>query len=84
MDDGRVFIGLSTARTLFTMPQGVTRIEIKLDHLNAAYATALHIRTLTGLDAVPWTDEAMQGGVDQLFPKGLRPHHLRSRARAGF
>jgi lipoprotein-releasing system permease protein len=40
--------------------KGVTRIEIKLDDLNAADATALRIRALTGLDAVPWTDGAEQ------------------------
>jgi lipoprotein-releasing system permease protein len=60
MDRARVFVSLSTARTLFSMPQGVTRIEIKLDDLNAADATALRIRSLTGLDAVPWTDGAEQ------------------------
>jgi lipoprotein-releasing system permease protein len=60
MDGSRVFVSLSTARTLFDMPQGVTRIEIKLDDLNAADATALRIRALTGLDAVPWTDGAEQ------------------------
>jgi len=60
MDGSRVFVGLSTARTLFDAPQGVTRIEIKLDDLNAADATALRIRALTGLDAVPWTDGAEQ------------------------
>lgn len=60
MDSARAFVSLSTARTLYTMPQGVTRIEIKLDDLNAADATALRIRALTGLDAVPWTDGAEQ------------------------
>jgi lipoprotein-releasing system permease protein len=60
MDSARIFVGLSTARTLFTMPQGVTQIEIKLDDLNAADTTALRIRALTGLDAVPWTDGAEQ------------------------
>jgi len=60
MDGARAFVSLSTARTLFFMPQGVTRIEIKLDDLNAADATALRIRALTGLDAVPWTDGAEQ------------------------
>lgn len=60
MDAGRVFVSLTTARTLFAMPQGVTRIEIKLDDLNAADATAERIRGLTGLDAVPWTDGAEQ------------------------
>ena len=60
MDGARAFVSLPVARTLFAMPQGVTRIEIKLDDLNAADATALRIRALTGLDAVPWTDEAEQ------------------------
>jgi len=60
VDSARSFVSLSTARTLFAIPQGVTRIEIKLDDLNAADATALRIRALTGLDAVPWTDGAEQ------------------------
>lgn len=60
MDSARAFVSLATARTLYAMPQGVTRIEIKLDDLNAADATALRIRALTGLDAAPWTDGAEQ------------------------
>jgi len=60
MDGARAFVSLPVARTLYSMPQGVTRIEIKLDDLNAADATALRIRSLTGLDAVPWTDGAEQ------------------------
>ncbi|MCO8146655.1 ABC transporter permease [Rhodovulum tesquicola] len=60
IDSSSVFVSLPTARTLFAMPQGVTRIEIKLADLNAADATALRIRGLTGLDAVPWTDGAEQ------------------------
>jgi lipoprotein-releasing system permease protein len=60
LDGAAAYVSLSTARTLFAMPQGVTRIEIKLDDLNAADATALRIRSLTGLDAVPWTDGAEQ------------------------
>lgn len=60
MDGARAFVSLSSARTLYSMPQGVTRIEIKLDDLNAADATAQRIRALTGLDAVPWTDGAEQ------------------------
>lgn len=42
------------------MAQGVTQIEIKLDDLNNADATALHIQALTGLDAVSWTNGAEQ------------------------
>lgn len=60
MDGARAFVSLPTARTLFAMPQGVTQIEIKLFDLNAADATALRIRSLTGMDAVPWTDGAEQ------------------------
>jgi lipoprotein-releasing system permease protein len=60
MDKARAFVSLSSARTLFAMPQGVTRIEIKLFDLNTADATALRIRALTGLDAVSWTDGAAQ------------------------
>jgi lipoprotein-releasing system permease protein len=60
LDSARAFVSTGTARTQFAMPQGVTRIEIKLDDLNAADATALRIRALTGLDAVPWTDGAAQ------------------------
>lgn len=60
LDGARAFVSLATARTLFAMPQGVTRIEIKLDDLNAADATAQRISALTGLDAVSWTDGAEQ------------------------
>lgn len=60
LDGSGVYVSLSTTRTLFALPQGVTRIEIKLTDLNAADATALRIRALTGLDAVPWTDGAEQ------------------------
>lgn len=60
IDASSTYVSLSTARTLFALPQGVTRIEIKLADLNTADATALRIRALTGLDAVPWTDGAAQ------------------------
>ncbi len=60
MDRSSIFVSLPTARTLFALPQGVTRIEIKLNDLKSADATALRIRALTGLDAVPWTDGAEQ------------------------
>ncbi|KPP99081.1 MAG: lipoprotein-releasing system permease protein [Rhodobacteraceae bacterium HLUCCA12] len=60
IDRRSIFVSLPTARTLFSLPQGVTWIEIKLADLNAADATALRIRALTGLDAVPWTDGAEQ------------------------
>lgn len=60
VDGARAFVSLATARTLFAMPQGATRIEIKLDDLNMADTVATRIAALTGLDAVPWTDGAAQ------------------------
>ena len=60
IDASSTFIGLSTARNLFVLPQGVTRIEIKLSDLNTADATALRVSALTGLDAVSWTEGAEQ------------------------
>lgn len=60
MDSGKVFVNLPTARLLFALPQGVTKIEIKLDDLHSADVTALRIRALFGLDAVSWTDGAEQ------------------------
>jgi len=59
-DRRTAYISLGTARTLFAMPQGVTRIEIKLDDINTADAMALRIAALTGLDAKSWTDGAEQ------------------------
>lgn len=59
--DRRVaYVSLSTARTLFAMPQGVSRIEIKLFDLYAADATALRVRGLTGLPAKSWTEDGAQ------------------------
>lgn len=60
IDGSSVFVSLATARTLFALPQGVTRIEMKLADVNAADAIATRIAALTGLDAVPWTDGAEQ------------------------
>lgn len=60
MDEMRAFVSLPTARTLFAMPQGLTQIEIKLTDLDAADKTALRIQSLTGLDAISWTEDAEQ------------------------
>lgn len=59
-DRRQAYVGLATARTLFAMPQGVTRVEIKLTDLYAADATTLRIRALTGLDAKSWTEQGAQ------------------------
>jgi lipoprotein-releasing system permease protein len=60
MDRRTAYVSLSTARTLFAMPQGVTRIEIKLANLYDADTIAPKIRAMTGLDAVSWTVDGAQ------------------------
>jgi lipoprotein-releasing system permease protein len=59
-DRRMAYVSLSTARTLFVMPQGVSRIEIKLFDLYAADTVAARIRGLTGLPAKSWTEEGAQ------------------------
>jgi lipoprotein-releasing system permease protein len=54
------YVSLPTARTLFAMPQGVSRIEIKLFDLYAADAVALRVEGLTGLPAKSWTEDGAQ------------------------
>jgi len=59
-DRRQAYVSLATARTLFKMPQGVTRIEIKLEDLYTADVLAPRIKALTGLDAKSWTEQAAQ------------------------
>ena len=56
LDNRAAFVSLSTARTLFELPQGISRIEIKLEDLNQANAYAARIASETGLDTTPWTE----------------------------
>jgi lipoprotein-releasing system permease protein len=59
-DRRQAYVALAIARTLFALPQGVTRVEIKLTDLYAADATTLRIRALTGLDAKSWMEQGKQ------------------------
>ena len=59
-DRRQAYVSLATARTLFALPQGVTRVEIKLADLYTADALAPRIKALTGLDAKSWTEQAAQ------------------------
>lgn len=56
LDRRAAFVSIAAARTLFEMPQGISRIEIKLADLNQAGAYAQRIAAETGLDATPWTE----------------------------
>lgn len=55
LDARAAFVSLATARTLFELPQGLSRVEIKLDDLNAADAFARRLAAETGLTAESWT-----------------------------
>jgi len=59
-DRRMAYVSLPTARTLFAMPQGVSRIEIKLYDLYAADAVTLRVEGLTGLPAKSWTEDGAQ------------------------
>lgn len=56
LDARAAFVSTATARTLFELPQGLSRVEIKLDDLNRAEEFARRIAADTGLKATPWTE----------------------------
>jgi lipoprotein-releasing system permease protein len=60
LDRRQAYVSLAAARTLFALPQGVSRIEIKLKDLYEADATAARIEVTTGLQATSWTENAQQ------------------------
>ena len=59
-DLGQTYVSLPTARILFKKPQGLSRIEIKLDDIFAADAITAQIEAQTGLDATSWTENFPQ------------------------
>lgn len=59
-DRATAYVSLNTARTLLVVPQGATRIEIKLADLMAADQVALRITAITGLKATSWTEQGAQ------------------------
>lgn len=59
-DNRQAYVSLATARTLFAMPQGASRIEIKLADLYQAETIAARIEATTGLPAVSWIENAAQ------------------------
>lgn len=66
LDSRAAFVSIATARTLFALPQGLSRVEIKLDDLNQSESFATRLAADTGLKATPWT----QGNAQLL--DGLR------------
>ena len=56
--DRRVaYISIGVARPLFDLPNGVTKISIKLDDPDDAQGVAKLLRDATGLKATPWQDK---------------------------
>lgn len=56
LDARAAFVSTATARTLFELPQGLSRVEVKLDDLNAATSFAQRLAAETGFKATPWTE----------------------------
>ncbi|HHB81057.1 MAG TPA: ABC transporter permease, partial [Aliiroseovarius sp.] len=66
LDERTVYVNLKSARGLLGVPQGVNRIQLKLDDLWAAPEFAGLIGPATGLEATPWTTSNAQllSGLD--------------------
>lgn len=60
LDRRAAFVSLSTARSLFDLPQGINRIELKLTDVGQAENVASRISLSTGLAATPWTADNAQ------------------------
>jgi len=59
-DRQAVYMNFSTARALFDLPTGISRIEIKVEPPIDAPRIAAHLRGATALKATAWTEENAQ------------------------
>jgi len=59
-DRQTVYMNFTTARALFDLPTGISRIEIKVAPAIAATGIAERLRRSTGLKATAWTEENSQ------------------------
>ena len=59
-DRQALYMSFSSARALFDLPSGISRIEIKVAPPEAAPAVAERLRGATGLKATAWTEENAQ------------------------
>jgi len=59
-DRQAVYMNFNTARALFDLPSGISRIEIKVAPPDAAPAIAARLRRATGLEATAWTEDNAQ------------------------
>lgn len=59
-DRQAVYMNFSTARALFDLPTGISRIEIKVEPAISAAQIAPRLHSATGLKATSWTEENTQ------------------------
>lgn len=59
-DRQAVYMNFTTARALFDLPTGISRIEIKVEPAVAAAGIAADLRRSTGLKATAWTEDNSQ------------------------
>lgn len=59
-DRQAVYMDFTTARALFNLPTGISRIEIKVEPATDASRIAERLRRATGLKATAWTEENAQ------------------------
>lgn len=59
-DRQALYMNFRTARALFDLPTGISRIEVKVAPPDAAPRIADRLRGATGLKTTPWTDENAQ------------------------
>lgn len=59
-DRQAVYMNFATARALFDLPTGISRIEIKVQPATDAARVAAQLRSTTALKATAWTEENTQ------------------------
>jgi len=59
-DRQAIYMNFTTARALFDLSTGISRIEIKVQPATAADGIAERLRWSTGLKATPWTEDNQQ------------------------
>lgn len=59
-DRQALYMNFQTARALFDLPSGISRIEVKIAPPEAAPGLANHLRAATGLKTTAWTEDNEQ------------------------
>lgn len=72
-DRQAVYMDFTTARALFDLPTGISRIEIKVEPATNAADIAARLRRSTGLKATAWTEDNSQlfEGLDAQARTGI-------------